>query len=103
MGALVLADLLAHVHPGSEGVEEVLVDDVDLRTELVDALAVILVHGVLLTDLQAFQQGEQVRWCELLLRIGKGHGRVAVGLDHEALQAQVHRLLGQFQQIFPAG
>ena len=98
---LVGADQPADVHPGAELLEEVLVDVVDPGTELVDPHAVFLVTGVLLADEEALDERPEVRRDELLLRVGQGGGRVAVRLDHEALEAQVHRPLGQLLQVLP--
>ena len=98
---LVGADQPADVHPGAELPEKVLVDVVDPGTKLVDALAIFFVTGVLLADEETFDERLEIRRDELLLRVGQGGGRMAVRLDHEALETQVHRPLGEFLQVFP--
>ena len=98
---LVSADLAADFHPRMEQVQQVLVQDVDLGAELVDAFAVLPVAGILFADPEGFQKGQKVRRGQLLLRVGQGAGGVAVGFDHQPFQSQVHRLLGYLQQVFP--
>ena len=57
---LELAYPAGDLHSGTKGHKQVLVDDVNLGTELLDAFVIFLVIGDLLTDGQALKQSLQI-------------------------------------------
>ena len=69
---LIFTDPAADLHSGTERIQDVLVDDVDLCTELVDVLLPLpglrigIPYGYLV-----IQQVSELRWCKLLLRIAE--------------------------------
>ena len=101
MHLLVGADLAADIHAGTQEPEEVLVDHVDLGAQLFDSFLVGLAVRGIVPDRQAFQHRLQGGRGQLLLRIAERDRRIAVGLDHQAVQPEVHRPLGQLLQILP--
>ena len=100
MFLLVLSDAAADIHSGAEDVENVLVNDVDLGTELIDVLLVFRAVRIALTDNEMRDELAEILRGQLLLGVAQGAGRVAVGLQHKAVKTEVKSPLGNLLEIF---
>jgi hypothetical protein len=66
MRFLELSDASGNVHSGFKLQKQVLIDYIDLRSEILNILVVVQIVRYLLTDFQALQKLAKIRWGETL-------------------------------------
>ena len=72
-----------------------------LGAELLDAFVIFLVIGDFLADGETLKESFQILRNQLLTGVAQSAGRVAVRLDHQSVETEIHRPLGQFLKTLP--
>ena len=88
---LVLTNLTAHTHALSQQIHQLVVQLVNLLTQLGDTLG----SGLLIADYQQAQDVVEYIRCYLLLGIAPSLIRIAVALHNQTVETKVHSLLTQ--------
>ena len=93
---LVLTDLAAHLHTLGKQVHQLVVELIDLLTQLGDALRL----RVLIADDEQREDVVEHIGRHLLLGVAPGLIGIAVALDDQTVEAEVHRLLTERRNEF---